>query len=94
MRSLNRPLSKSQQMRCQGDVETSVKQVSRKATLTDHMSRSCQGIETPEARDEARSIHQVSRSCREVKKFLDRSRRYQGVDEIVIRKSLGSLIDS
>ena len=32
-----------------------------KTTSTDHVSRSCRGIETLEARDEAWSIHQVSR---------------------------------
>ena len=91
---LNRALSKSRQMRCRGGVETSVEKVSRKATSTDLVSRSCRGIETPEARDEARSIHQVLRSCQEVKNFLDRSKRYQGANKIAIRKSLGSSIDS
>ena len=93
-RSLNRALIKSRQMRCRGGVETSVEQVSRKAMSTDHGSRSCRGIKTLEARYEARSIHQVSRSCQKVRNFLDRSTRYRGADEIVIRKSLGSLIDS
>ena len=93
-RSLNRALNKSRQMRCRGGVETSVEQVSRKATLTDHVSRSCRGIKTPEASYEAQSIHQVSRSCREVKNFLDRSTRYRGAVEIAIRKSLGSSTDS
>ena len=93
-RSLNRTLSKSRQMRCRGGVETSVEQVSRKATSTDHVSRSCWGIKTPEARYEAQSIHQVSRSYREVRNFLNRSTRYRGADEIAIRKRLGSLTDS
>ena len=70
-RSLNRALSKSRQMRCRGGVETSVEKVSRKATSTDHVSRSCRGIKTPEAKDEPRLIHQVSRSCREVRNFLN-----------------------
>ena len=42
---------------------------------------------------------QVSRKCRGTKHQtqemrLDRSTRYRGADEIVIRKSLGSLTDS
>ena len=77
-------------MRCRGGVETSIEQVSRKTMSTDHVSRSCRGIETSEARDEARSIHQMSRSYRGVINFLDRSRRYRGADEIAIKKSLGS----
>ena len=81
-------------MRCQGGVETSIEQVLRKATSTDHMSRSYRGIETPKARYEAQSIHKVSRSCREVRKFLDQPTRYRGADEITIRKSLGSSTDS
>ena len=81
-------------MRCRGGVETFFEYVSRKATSTDQVSRSCRGRKTPEARYEARSIHQVSRSCREVRKFLDRSIKYQGTVEIAIRKSLGSSTDS
>ena len=61
-----------------------------KAMSIDHVSRSYRGIKTPEARYDARSIHQVSRSCREVRNFLDRSTRCRGVVEIVIRKTLGS----
>ena len=94
MRSLNKAFSKSRQMRCRGGVETSVEQVSSKATSTNHVSKSCRGIETPEARYEAQSIHKVSRSCREVRKFLDQPIRYRGADEITIRKSLGSSTDS
>ena len=94
MRSLNKAFSKSRQMRCRGGVETSVEQVSSKATSTNHVSKSCRGIETPEARYEARSIHQVSRSCQEFRNFLDRSRRYRGAIKIAIRKSLGSSTDS
>ena len=87
-------ISKSRQMRCQGGVETSVEQVTRKATSTDHVSRSCRGKKTPEPRYEARSIQQVSRSSWEVRNFLDWSTRYRGAVEITIRKSLGSSIDS
>ena len=65
-----------------------------KATSTDHVSRSCQGIKTPEARNDARSIHQVSRSYREVRNFLDRSTRCRGAVEIAIRKSLESSTNS
>ena len=83
-------ISKSRQMRCRGGV----KQVLRKTTSTDHMSRSCRGRKTPEARYEARSIHQVSRSCREIRNFLDRSTKCRGAIEIVIRKNLGSSTDS
>ena len=61
-----------------------------KATSTDHVSRSCWGRKTPEARHDARSIHPVLRSCREVKNFLDRSIRCRGAVEIAIRNSLGS----
>ena len=93
-RSLNRALNKSRQMRCRGGVESSVEQVSRKATSTNHVSRNCRGIKTLEVRYEARLIHQLSRCCLEVRNFLDRSTRYRGADEIAIRKSLGSLIDS
>ena len=49
---------------------------------------------TSESRTEARSIHQVSRSYRGYRPNLDRSTRYQGAGEIVIRKSLGSSIYS
>ena len=65
-----------------------------KTTSTDHMSRSCRGRKTPEARYDAWSIHQVSRSCREVRNFLDWSIRYRGAIKIAIRKSLGSSTDS
>ena len=65
-----------------------------KATSTDHVSRSCRGKKTPEARYDARSIHQVSRSCQEVKNFLDWFTRCRGAVEITIRKSLGSSTDS
>ena len=65
-----------------------------KASSTDNVSRSCRGIKTLEARYDARLIHQVSRSCREVRNFLDRSTRCRGAVEIVISKSLGSSTDS
>ena len=81
-------------MRCRGGVESSVEQVSRKATSTNHVSRNCRGIKTLEVRYEARLIHQLSRCCREVRNFLDRSTRYRGADEIAIRKSLGSSTDN
>ena len=65
-----------------------------KATLTDHVSRSCRGRKTPEARYDTRSIHKVSRSCREVRNFLDQSTRCRGAIEIAIRKNLESSTDS
>ena len=65
-----------------------------KATSTDHVSRSCRGRKTLEARYDAWSILQVSKSCQEVRKFLDRSTRCWGAVEIAIRKSLGSSTDS
>ena len=42
-------------------------------------------------RTEARSIHQVSRSYRGGRSFLDRSTRYRGGVEIALRKSLEKL---
>ena len=54
--------------------DTGVEKVSRYKTL--------------DIRDEARLIHQVSRSYRGDKNFLDRSTRCRGGVEIAIRKSL------
>ena len=65
-----------------------------KAMSTDHVSRSCRGRKTPKARYDARSIRQVSKSCREVRNFLDRSTRCRGAVEIAIRKNLGSSTNS
>ena len=62
--------------------------------LIDHVSRSCQGIKTSEARCDARSIHQVSKSYQNVKNFLNRSTRCRGAIEIAIRKSLESSTNS
>ena len=52
------------------------------------MSSKCRGTKPSDTRDEARSIHQVSRSYQRDKNFLDRSTRCPGGIEIVIRKSL------
>ena len=43
------------------------------------------------SRTEAQSIHQVSRSYRGDRSFLDRSTRYRGGVEIVLRKKLEKL---
>ena len=57
-----------------------------KATSTDHVLRSCRGRKTLEARYDARSIHQVSKSCWEVRNFLDQSTKCRDASEIAIRK--------
>ena len=44
-----------------------------------------------DSRIEARSIHQVSRSYREGRSFLNQSTRYQGGVEIALRKMLEKL---
>ena len=62
-----------------------------KATSTDNVSRSCRGIKTPEERYDTWSIHQVSRSCREVINFLNQSTRCRGAIKIVIKKKLRKL---
>ena len=67
----------------------------RKTTSTDHMLRSCQGIETPDARDEARLIHQVSRSYRGVKNYfrpkVTAITESKDVDSIPVDELIGSL---
>ena len=50
----------------------------------------CRGTKTSDIRDEARSIHQVSKNYRGSRNFLVRSTSCLGSVEIVIRKSLGS----
>ena len=52
------------------------------------VSRKCRGTKTSDTRDEARSIHQVSRSYRGERNFLDQSTRCWDGVEITIRKSL------
>ena len=47
----------------------------------------CRGTKTLDTGDEARSIHQVSRSYREDRNFLDRPTRCRGGVEIAIRKA-------
>ena len=59
------------------------------------MLRSCQGIETPDARDEARLIHQVSRSYRGVKNYfrpkVTAITESKDVDSIPVDELVGSL---
>ena len=87
---LYRTSSKSQQMQVSRVIEVSVKEVLRKCSSTAEVSRN----NTSESRTKARSIHQVSRSYRVYRPNLDRSTRYRGAGEIMIRKSLESSIDS
>ena len=51
-------------------------------------------IKTSDTRDEAQSIHQVSRSYQGDKNFLDRSTSYREGVEITIRNTLRGSIDS
>ena len=90
---LYRTLSKSRQMRCR-EVSRGV-EVGVEKMLVDNW-----GIEqvlrnnSSDPRTEARSIHQVSRSYRGGRSFIDRSTRYQGAVGIAIWKSLRSSTDS
>ena len=52
------------------------------------VSSKCWGTKTSDIKDEARSIHQLSRSYQGDRNFLDRSTRYRRGVEIAIRKSL------
>ena len=49
------------------------------------MSSKCRGTKASDTRDEARSIHQVSRSYRRDKNFLDRSTRCRGGIELAFK---------
>ena len=71
-------------------IEVFVEEVLRKSSSTAKVSRRYRGTTQQKPRIEARSIHQVSRSYRGYRPILDRSIRYRGAGEIVIRKSLGS----
>ena len=91
---LYRARSKSRQMQVSRGIEVFVEEVLRKSSSTAKVSRRYRGTTQQKPRIEARSIHQVSRSYRGYRPILDRSTRYRGASEIVIRKSLGSSTDS
>ena len=94
MRRLYRPSVNLDRCRCREVFRQLSRKVSRKWSSTDTSIEEVSRNNPSDARIEARSIHQLSRSYRGGRSFLDLSTRYREAIEIAIWKSLGSLTDS
>ena len=81
---LNRTFNNARQMSYWEVSRKLLREVSREWSSTAEVSSNKESI----SRTEARSIHQVSKSYRGGRSFLDWSTRYRGSVEIVIRNSL------
>ena len=93
-RRLYRPLVNLDKHRCQKVSIQLSRKVLRKWSSTDTSIKEVLRNNPSDARIEARSIHQLSRSYYEGKSFLDLCTRYREAIEIMIWKSLRSSIDS
>ena len=86
-RGIYRPFNNARQLRYREVSRKLSREVLRKWSSTAEVSSNKESV----SRTEAQSIHQVSRSYRGDRSFLDRSTRYRGGVEIVLRKKLEKL---
>ena len=94
MRRLYRPSVNLDRCRCREVFRQLSRKVSRKWSSTDTSIEEVSRNNPSDARIEARSIHQLSKSYRGGRSFLYRSTRYQKAIEIAIWKSLRGSTDS
>ena len=90
---LNSPSVKLDRWRCQEVSRHLLRKVSRKWSSTDTGIEEVSRNKSSNTRIEARSIHQVSRSYRGGRNFLDRSTKCREIFGITIRKSWKSSTD-
>ena len=92
--SLNRSSVNLDRWRCREVSRQLLRKVSRKWSSTNTGIEEVSRNNPSNARTEARSIHQLSRSNRAGRSCLNRSTRYREAIKIVIWKNLRSLTDS
>ena len=92
--SLNRPSVNLDRWRCQEVSRQQSRKVSRKWSSTNIGIEEVSRSNLSDTRTEARSIHQLSRSYRGGRSFLDLSTKYREGVKIAIRKSLRSLTNN